>query len=426
MAEIEKIRKSIAKAVKAFTSVQGENGGWSAKEMQYREPHELQKDLIVTSQNIRSLIFAENPKSARAICRGIHFCADLELDPKDSFVLWAEQLRTLNLSNTKLYEKKKEKIINFLCESQKSGYWHNFPRTFNLTNKFVIESLVGLNCHDTLTKSRKWFKEHKAKDNLGWGKDDEAEKSETTFTSNVIVSSILTGADPLEEYLQTAKQFLEKQQNKDGSWNSSSLTIAEPTPYAASIATLSLMLLSDNPFNERVEKGIQFLLDSQTAAGGWPLTPKEKTEFYVTYYAIHTLAFYAHLKENWENEKIESLRKYLKPQQISSFTYQNFLTEYPKQKFKDLIHQDVLCSKAIGVTAGAIKRRLDILKILGEQGKLEIAEIIDALKKDSKYEFLNKKAHMTQIKSDIEYLREVNLVHRIDNKYFVVFDFIKD
>ena len=70
----------------------------------------------------------------------------------------------------------------------------------------------------------------------------------------------------------------------------------------------------------------------------------------------------------------------------------------------------------------AVDRRIKIINILSKEGEMGVAEVIDALREFDEYKNLNKKSHMTQIKLDLEYLREANLVGAHDYNYFLVYD----
>ncbi|MEM4247670.1 MAG: hypothetical protein QXH80_00180, partial [Candidatus Nanoarchaeia archaeon] len=82
-------------------------------------------------------------------------------------------------------------------------------------------------------------------------------------------------------------------------------------------------------------------------------------------------------------------------------------------------------SRILGITDKAVERRKEILKILSEQGEKDCAEIIDALKEMPRYQSLNKRSHLTQIKADIDFLRSLNAIYVTENdKYFTTFKFI--
>jgi len=40
------------------------------------------------------------------------------------------------------------------------------------------------------------------------------------------------------------------------------------------------------------------------------------------------------------------------------------------------------------------------------------------------YQYLKKKSHLTQIKADVDFLRELNVIYNRDNKYFVTHRFL--
>jgi hypothetical protein len=199
------------------------------------------------------------------------------------------------------------------------------------------------------------------------------------------------------------------------------LTTEKPTTYATAIAVVALMLASDEPVNKKVENGIAFLVKAVSKNGGWQLVKGEEPRFYTTYYTAHTIALYKYMKHMWDKPEILLLRKQLKPQQVSAYLFNSFLS-YLKKKLKIIVLLDSLNSKALGTTSKAVERRKEMLRILAKGGVMDIAAIIDELKKLPDYAGLSKKSHITQIKSDLEYLRDIHLVSKTKYEYFVSFD----
>lgn len=418
---MEKIRENLIKASKFLIKKQRKDGSWAATKTKHNEPLDYQKNIVITSQCVQTLIHSPPHNSLNSIKNGIYFCSNFKLDSKDPVSWWASKLKALEYSDSLLYEKQKRKIVNYLCRSQKAGYWYSFPRTFNLTNFYVVIALMNFDCDKYLNKTRSWFLRNKAKDKIGWGKDNNSGTSKITFTSNVIIALIATGEDPLSKDLQTARKFIEKNQSKSGGWSSSKLTIKKVTTYSTAISTLALMILSENPFNPKIKNGIKYLINSQSRNGGWPLIKGKKADYYPTYYVTKTLAFYLYLKEEWNKSKTKTLRKSFKPQQVTAFLFNDF-ENYLKQRFLNSLYSDIINSKVLGTTKAAIKRRKEILKILSNEGSKEVAEILDSLKQNPYYAYINKKSHLTQIKSDVEFLKDLKLVNKIYQKYFIVID----
>jgi hypothetical protein len=229
------------------------------------------------------------------------------------------------------------------------------------------------------------------------------------------------GESPAEDYIMTARAFLEGGQEKNGSWSSSKATVEKPTVYATAVAALALMLTSENPFNEKIRKALEFVIRNQSGTGGWPNLPKEKPKSYVTYYAVKTLAFYLYLSVAWEGAEARFLRKRLKPQEVSAYLFKRF-KKHLTERYRELAYASISSSSILGTNKNAIERRKDILAVLGSEGSKETAEVIDSLKKQEKYAHLNKKAHMTQIKYDLQQLHGLNLVGKVRDRYFLVFN----
>ena len=79
-------------------------------------------------------------------------------------------------------------------------------------------------------------------------------------------------------------------------------------------------------------------------------------------------------------------------------------------------------SKALGTTKTAVKRRMAILKILSAEGPKDVAEVIDSLKKIKEYSNFNKKSYMTQTKLDLEYLKDMKIIHKKSYRYFMFYN----
>ena len=256
-------------------------------------------------------------------------------------------------------------------------------------------------------------------DKKGWGHDTEAEPS---VTAVVVSALIVAGDDPLDNKIQIARKFLENSQYKDGSWCSTKLTIPKPTTYATALACDALMFTSEDPFNKFVEKGISFLLKNSSNKGGWPLVPGEPVEVYPTFYVANTLAFYNYLKERWEQEDIVFLKNHLAIARVVCLLYKEF-ENYKKNRFRKRVIIQITKSKALGTTHEAAKRRIAIVKILSDEGSKDVAGMIDSLKRLSEYSRFNKKSYMTQTKLDLEYLKDIKLINKKDNTYFIVYNF---
>jgi hypothetical protein len=178
------------------------------------------------------------------------------------------------------------------------------------------------------------------------------------------------------------------------------------------------MISSQNPLNEKVEKGITWLIENMHPNGGWALAKREQPEIYTTYYALYTLGFYDYYLKHAEETRV--YRKILSSAQTTALLFRNFTRNEIKQRLVNLAFSDAVNSRALAATTQAIQRRKDVLKVL-KNGTKDVAGIIDELNRMG-YS-LNKKSHMTQIKFDVEHLREMALIGKIRNEYFVTLDF---
>ncbi|MCD6476825.1 MAG: terpene cyclase/mutase family protein [Candidatus Aenigmarchaeota archaeon] len=391
---------------------QKQDGSWEVKKVFHNEPLDWQKDIVVISQNIRTLIMLNSHKYIKSINKGIYFCCKQEFNNNVPIIWNTSKLKLLKYLSS--MEEEKEKIFKIIMKNENGGYWYYFPKTFNLANYCAISSIYDMISSIKANQIKRWIIENKAKDKKGWGREEHSDKSSYAFTSNMIESLILLGEDPLSKDIQIASKFIKESQNKDGSWKNSNLTSTKSTTYATSLAALVVMITSDNPFNENIEKAIKYLLNSSHKNGGWPLIKGEKPEYYSTYYVIRTLVFYNYLKEKWKY--LRGMK--IKPQRAAAFLFRGF-EKYLKERFRILMLENTLNSNILGNTKQAKERRYDILKILAN-GPREIADIIDELKKNEKYSYLTKKYHITQIKFDLEHLKNLNLVGKHKYEYYAI------
>jgi hypothetical protein len=84
-------------------------------------------------------------------------------------------------------------------------------------------------------------------------------------------------------------------------------------------------------------------------------------------------------------------------------------------------YQAVLTSKVLGTTHRAVTRRIEIINILNKNNSLATADIIDKLQELKEYKYLKKKTHLTQIKSDVEYLKDIKLIYELNGEYILGF-----
>lgn len=394
MVEEKEIRFFISKACNFLINDQNEDGSWSFKQEKIKEPPApYQNSLILTSQVLQSLIFGEKIEYIDSINRGINFCLNSELGKEESVDLWAWKLSAIEFSETLKGVRLKKEILKLIEEKQEeSGCWPYYPHTFTLTNYSVCNALTKETSKETIKKAINWFK--KSKKGKGWGKDDKENFIEPSFTANAILSLIKLGEKPPRDSIE----YLESEQEEDGGWKvlSDSSHWENVTSYSTALCTSALILAKGN--GDSINRGIEYLLKCQDEDGRILRNPNEKeTYHYLFYYIIKTLELYLYSKETNDLLVFE---------------------EEKKRNFLILCYKNVLNSRALGVTKQSRERRKDILISL-EEGNKEIAKIIDYLKQDKKYEHLNKKSHITQIKSDVEYLRSIKLIGKLTNKYYI-------
>jgi squalene-hopene/tetraprenyl-beta-curcumene cyclase len=104
-----------------------------------------------------------------------------------------------------------------------------------------------------------------------------------------------SGAPGTREPIERAAKWLRTIQNPDGGWGESCASYARdrfvPAPSSASQtawAVLGLMAAGDRE-GVAVTRGIQYLLDLQTASGGWPETASTGTGFPNVFYLTYAM-----------------------------------------------------------------------------------------------------------------------------------------
>jgi len=406
---------------------QDETGLWKVDEIKHNEPSLYQGSLITTSQCMLTLMYCQNKDTIVNMAKAAHYLYSRTLHDRDPIDLWAWKTHALKHVNTDLYRRTVKENQAFIAKEQtKHGYWSVFPKTFNLTNFSCMLALLDSEHSAELKRVSDWLCDNKAKDGFGWGHDDTSESSQITFTA--IISMVLLGAgrDPLDPKLQEVRRYFEMTQNADGSWNSTKFTSGMPTTFATTVVLDVLMRLVDDPFDPKIKRGISFLVGSQNPDGSWPIVRGEDgRQFYPYLYIIKTLAFYKYLKDHWSNLENQVLVNSDIPKQVVVSHLAKEFEKYITNKFNYNIAKRVFESRFLGITKKAVERRKRILQILADHPALDVAEVIDELKKIKTYENLNKKTHLTQLKSDLEYLRSLNLVYLKNYKYYTTFDFNK-
>ncbi len=419
------INKILKKTKNFLIKRQNKDGSWTRKaEIEHKGPVYYLQPVVLTAQAIRTLFLIDQKESSRAIDKAINYCFKTQIIENEPVDILAYHLMALSYSNTPLFIQKQNQLVDLILSKQcQQGYWPSFPHTSNLVNFNTVLGIKDYTQRINFEKLRLWLKSTKAKDNIGWSLNETYKESEISFTSNVVLTLIYSGEDPSQPYLQVARTFLEKHQLDDGGWPSSRLTIAnESTIYGTAITLLALMFLCDDPFNEKIEKGINFLVKHQLKDGSWSLEKKGKTgQYYTTYYAVKALKYYQMLRQELKNEFFERLKNNLSYPQLLSIMIVEDFEQKTKNKYHDSIFTNIINAKLLGTTTSAIKRRKEILKILASEGEKDTAELIDSLKIIKEYEHLNKRYHLAQIKNDMTHLEALKLVN-VDGRrrYFIV------
>ncbi len=417
MTRIKKIKESMDNSCNFLLSKQNRNGSWPdieapeiSRDSLYKQP------IITTAQAIRALLFNLKPEYISKIQRGINYCSSVKTENITDFGILSWKLTALNYSNIITHKKEEKKILQKLMEKQSTkGFWMSYPSTNYIINYLVMESLKHHQIPESLKeKFMKYIESARSKDG-GWGFTPKEEKGYITATTSSIISLLNAGKRASSELFIELKKFIEEHQFEDGRWIAK-FEDGHRNGEATASAALCLMLISENPFNKRVEKSIDYLLSIQTKEGDY-----SRESVHPIRYVNHFLSFYIYLKQNWETDEAKILKRAIgNNQDVTSFYYRQFEKEL-KSKLKLMTYQSVLTSKVLGTTPRAIKRRLEIVSILNQSGTLVVADIIDSLREVDEYKYLKKKTHLTQIKSDVEYLKEIKLIHEDERGYSLGF-----
>ncbi len=412
---IAKLEKSLEKSSKALLSYQNQDGSWNeipGKKFPIKN-HQYFKPIILTSEALSSLVFALKPEYINAIQKAINFCLNFKVEENDMIDFLSWKFNALNYSDSKVVKKQQEKILKKILLRRKNGFWASFPEPNILSNYSIINAV----CDEKInfTKTKKWIYNNRGKDG-GWGYKPKAQKSFPGFTAEALISLLRIGDSPNSKAIQEFRKYLEKTQAKDGGWPH--FTRKYSSISSTSIVAFSLMLVSENPFNKRVEDAVKFILKSQLKDGFF-----EDRYIYFSYYAHLLFSFYVYLKKKFSEPQTEILRQSIKDSKELTYYFFRKFNDYLKENLEKVYMKASLNSKALGLTSKAIERRKKIIKILNDDGEKTVAEIMDSLKKYQKYKHLNKKSHFTQIKSDVEFLRHMNLISMSRIKYYSYIEF---
>ena len=415
----ERVKASLTQAADWLASTQLAGGSWPSDESRHSEPEDYMTDFVSTAQSTCALILSGNGRHAGSVLNGMGFCADYPLEESDPAVWYAWKLRILKLFNTQSGERQTKLLIRALSKKQDAqGFWKVFPTTLNATNFAAISALSVTDAGQQLSRMASWIRRTQKRDG-GWSRSPEVKKSEPPSTGDCILSLLLCEDAQDSKAVRAGIRFLLNSQQASGGWVSP--RIGKQTVYAAAISTLTLLVTGND---SAADKGISFLLDSQAGEGGWPYMKGEKPMYYTTYFATLALAFWLRLQQSRSDQTLKKLSDSVTKQEFAAHLFRQF-DAHIRERFGRMLITGMLDSKAMGSTKDAIRRRRDILKALSEGGPGDTAEVIDRLKLRPEYEHLSKKSHITQIKADLDYLKDINLVSLVRYRYAVVKDFLR-
>ncbi|RME77761.1 hypothetical protein D6774_03415 [Candidatus Woesearchaeota archaeon] len=402
---------------------QNTNGSWTYENaVNIQGPEHLHRPLFLTSMALNTLLLIA-PRNTAAISRAIHYVSEQKIDENDHVDLLASQLWGIKAGNTRRLEEKKEELLNLILKRRSpEGIWREFSGASNLTLYGVMLGIRDLVEDSIYAPLRAWLLTHKAQDGIGWGLHENFESTQVSFSTNAMLTLLYAGEDPLNKDIQQAKEFLlSSHLTSEGGWPSSALTIPkESTTYGTALTIITLLHTHEDLQDERVKKGISWLLETQLPNGSWPLRRDgQGGEYYTTYYAVKALRYYQYLQEQLTKHEVRVLLKHVEhPCYLARYLFRmhdlEMLAHYRNSFGFDLLE------RSLATTEAATQRRKTILDILSSHSALDCAQVLDALKEFNTYKHLNKRSHLAQIKNDLDALVKLGLVHEHRRRYFLV------
>jgi hypothetical protein len=417
MNRINKIKNSLDASSNFLISLQNQDGSWNDP-----EPEEITRDslykqpIVTTSQAIRALLFNLKPEYTSKIQKAVTYCSAVNTENISDLGVLAWKLTALNYASTDIHNLTKNKILTHLINKQEQrGFWMTYPSTNYIVNYNVLEGLKNQEIpNKTKINFINWMESTRSKDG-GWGFNPEDNKEYITATTASIFSLLNAGKQSSSDYFIASREFIESRQFEDGHWIAK-FDDGHRNAEATAAAALILMIISEDPFNQRVEKAIDYLLSIQNLKGHY-----SRESIHSIRYVTHLFSFYLFLKESLNSTEAEFLKSKIKNKQdITNFYYRKFEVDL-RSRLILMNYQAVLTSKVLGTTHRAVTRRIEIINILNKNNSLATADIIDKLQELKEYKYLKKKTHLTQIKSDVEYLKDIKLIYELNGEYILGF-----
>ncbi|MBT3408951.1 terpene cyclase/mutase family protein [Candidatus Woesearchaeota archaeon] len=426
MNEIEIIDNLINKTCKEIVKFSNEDGSFIFnKDPNINIPPFFDHTLVRTSEAIRILIYSQNIDYLPHINKSLLYCLNFNFSADTEINFLCSKLKVIRFLDNSFVKKRQKKIIDLILDKQCiGGYWGVFPDTYNLLNFSIVDPLYLYNSQKinaSLLKLVKWFYMNRAKDKLGWGYNQNSEKSQNSYTANVLFSILRTNQNYNWEIIDEALDFLISNQNSDGGFSSSDTTINDQsTVYATSLSLICLLVLKADPFNSNVKKAFNFLIKHSLKSGGWGLIKSDKKiQIYTSYYATYALKLYKYFSENYFKSKFDFVDK---TKDFNIFLFFEFENEI-NNGFKNSLVKFILNSNIYGSSLEATKRRKKIVDIFYKNGILEVGDVINLIKKYPKYKNITKKYHITLIKSDLDHLNKIGILVKHKNKYCLLGNF---
>lgn len=365
---------------------QSPNGGWLIRKKKDYEPTPYFRSLMKTAEAAMALFY--NGVEYKAFARGVKYILKTPVDIHDYSELKATLARLLSILNSQHIRKRTNTLISLLLNTLGEIY----EPLEVLGTYLVVDGVwwaIGKKEKEEIIQK---ILEGKAKDNKGWGARFNDKRSEPTFTANALLSLFRLGLKP-EELEKEIEALISM--GKNGLWCNSRLTVRKFTTYATALGAKILMLTGKD-----VSRSVEFLRDARNKDGGWPLVPGEESQIYTTYYVSELLWFHKMAQKfgTWN-------------------VFKNQL-EYERLWLYRFLAESILGGKAMGSTRKAVERRKLIVEILSKS-PMDAARVIDELK--ARGLNLNKKYHMTQIKVDLEHLRDLGIVAKEGYTYYLIY-----
>ncbi len=234
------------------------------------------------------------------------------------------------------------------------------------------------------------------------------EPQDPSFIANYLIYKLNTESKLDNKYLKK----LISAQRENGGFPASTLTTTKSTIYSTALALIPLIV--HNHKSKQVRAGIKFILNEEPPYG---FVKGGEPQLYVNLLIAYTLRLYEYFNEMYNDPIVKLATRNKK--ELNLILYSQF-DNYLAREF-EIYMLDHSVMNSLGTKLEVKERRKDIYNILLESSGLDPAAVIDKLKeRNSRYNYLKKRSHLTLIKLDLEYMKHMGLLAESNSRYFVI------